>query len=123
MVRILTLAALLLAPTGCAHRVRIVSDPAGAQVRYRRAPVGPTPVEVTVWSVPFTHPTARVVLPGYRPMEVDLSADRRPCRRLGELLTLRWRKGLGLAPASTHEVMLVRQHGPLGTWDVEDVPE
>jgi len=116
------LMAVALAP-GCAHRVAIVSEPLGAQVRRDGELVGSTPSELVVWSMPFTRPTAKLTMPGYRPMEVALHKDRKPMRRFWEFLTLRWRKAFALSPTGLHEVLMVERHGPAGTWTPEDVPD
>lgn len=85
--------------------------------------VGATPVEVVVWSVPFARPKARLSMPGYRPVQVGLRRDRKPLARLWDLLTFRWRRAFALVPAAHHEVLLVQDHGPAGTWTPEDVPD
>ncbi len=106
---------------GCAHRVVITSAPAGAKVRMGAEVLGRTPVELTLWSIPLTHPTALVTLPGYRGMRINLAPDRRPLRRLSELLCLRWRRAFALVPGAVHEVVLIPHHGPVGTWDPEEL--
>jgi hypothetical protein len=85
--------------------------------------VGATPAEVVVWSVPFSRPTARLTLPGYRPAQIALRKDRHPLRRAWEFLTFRYKRAFALVPNAHHEVLLVPQHGPAGTWGAEDVPE
>jgi hypothetical protein len=106
---------------GCAHRVEIRSEPLGAQVRMRGRAVGATPVEVVLWSVPFAHPEARLTMPGFRGVQINLRRDRRPLRRFGEFLTFRWRRAFALSPGAHHEVLLVPDHGPAGTWGPEEV--
>ncbi|MBN1334937.1 MAG: PEGA domain-containing protein [Deltaproteobacteria bacterium] len=107
---------------GCAHRTRIASEPSGAGVQVGRRVIGSTPVEIVVWSVPFTHPSATVTLAGYRPSVIDLRADRRPARRAWEFLTFRWKQAFAREPGQAHEVLLVPRHGPVGTWTEEDIP-
>ena len=108
---------------GCAHRVALISDPIGAQVKVNHKSYGTTPVEVVLWSFPFSwkQPRARLTFPGYRPVTLDLSVDRRPLKRVVELLTLRWRKAFALIPASDHEVQMIQRHGPVGSWDPDDI--
>ncbi len=89
-------------------------------VQAGRRTLGPTPVEIVVWGVPFTHPTATVSLAGYRTLELDLGADRRPARRAWEFLTLRWGRAFARVPGSAHEAVLVPRHGPAGTWTEGD---
>jgi hypothetical protein len=115
------LAAILLV-AGCAHRTLVTSDPPGALVHMGPRLLGPTPVEIVVWSVPFTRPTADLALSGYRTMSIDLAADRRPARRAWEFLTLRWKRAFARVPGSAHRVVLVPRHGPAGTWTEGDVP-
>ncbi|MFH1469841.1 MAG: hypothetical protein ABIO70_35990 [Pseudomonadota bacterium] len=85
--------------------------------------VGATPTEVVVWSAPFTRPSARLTLPGYRPTRITLHKDRHPLRRVLDLITLHPRKAFALVPNAHHEVLLIPEHEPAGTWGPEDVPE
>jgi hypothetical protein len=117
------LALLLLASSGCAHRVAITSDPMGAQVRRGKRTLEPTPTEVVVWSVPFSRPEVELTMPGYRPMLVELRKDKKPARRAWEFLTFRYRRALALVPNSRHQVIMVPAHGPAGTWTSDDVPD
>ncbi len=101
----LALLALLLA-TGCARKVTVTSDPPGASVRKNGELVGPTPVDVRVWWVPFWKQEVRLTMSGRRAAVVSL------------------RKNLGLFRAHTvHEVVLIPEHGPAGTWTVEEAKE
>lgn len=83
----------------CVHQVTILSDPAGAQVQLGRTAAGVTPtvVEVSPW-----------------PWESRVIKVRAPGRRTVEFKVPRWRR------SSTHEVVLIRRHGPAGTWTPED---
>jgi len=108
---------------GCAQKISLISDPVGAQVRMGSREVGSTPVDVVVWSVPFQHPKARLTFPGYRAMEVDLGPDREPLKRTWDLLSLHWKRAFALVPAGSHEVLLVRRHGPAGSWTSEEAGE
>ncbi len=95
----LVLALLAAAPAvaGCAHRVAVTSDPAGAYVSLGGERVGVTPAEL---AVPFVGPRVlRVELTGYRPLEVRLAA----------------------IPARSVELRLVPDHGAAGTWEPGDV--
>ena len=114
---------LALALSGCAHRVAINSDPMGAQVHRGRRTVGATPTEIVVVSIPFSRPKVRLTMPGYRPMVVQLRKDKKPVRRVWELLTFRPRRALALVPNTSHEVIMIEVHGPAGTWTPEDVPD
>ncbi len=94
---------LLAALMGCRHRVTVVSDPVGASLHHGRTSLGSTPTEVVLWTAPFLRYTVRVGRSGYRAVEVDLARGLKP-----------WR------PRRQHEVVLVREHGPSGTWDAEE---
>lgn len=117
------LALLALLAVGCVQKISIVSDPVGAQVRMGQRDWGTTPTTVTLWSVPFRPHVARVTFPGYRAVDVDLGPDRRPAARLVDLVLLRPGRALGWVPAGSHEVILVRRHGPAGSWSAEEVQE
>lgn len=116
-------AALLLfaALCGCAHKVHIVSDPPGATVRVGRQTLGPTPRDVSMLWWPFRPMRVRVAAPGYRPVDVSLKERVGPWHLVGELLTLHWKRLLGLAPRAEIEVLLVREHGGVGTWSPDDI--
>jgi hypothetical protein len=120
---LLSCIAISVASGACVHRVAIQSEPAGATVLLDGHDLGPAPVEVVLWSVPFTHPKARLNLPGYRAVQIDLSRDRRPLKRIREFCWFRWKRAFGLVPGTSHDVVLIERHGPSGTWKPEDVPE
>lgn len=102
------------------HRATIRSVPAGAEVRVGKEIVGTTPVQLTRVVVPWVRIPVRVSLRGYRSFRFRLDRDIGPIRALGELLTLRLPRLLGLRDRRVHEVMLIRQHGAAGTWSPED---
>ncbi len=112
-----------LASVGCANRVLIRSEPMGAQVLDGMQRVGSTPYETKVRSLPFSRPELRLHMPGYRTTTIQLHRDRQPLKRFWEFLTLRWRRAFALVPNITHEVLLIEEHGPAGTWTPEDVPD
>lgn len=93
----------LLLSTGCMRRVTILSDPSGAMVHKGRKRLGPTPLELTLWPVPFLRQPVRVGMSGYRGEWIYIG------RNLGL-----WRR------QTTHEIILVKTHGPSGTWAPED---
>ena len=119
---IVFLLCLPLAGSGCAQRVLIQSEPMGAQVLDGMQRVGSTPYEIKVRSLPFHRPELRLHMPGYRTTTVELHRDRQPLKRVWEFLTLRWRRAFALVPNITHEVLLIEEHGPAGTWTPEGVP-
>ena len=113
--------AALLATPGCAHRVLITSDPPGANVRIGRTLYGPTPQEIRLWYWPLRPMKVRVFVDDYRATELRMGKDVNTLTYLGELLTLRWPRMLGFAVRREHRVVLMREHGPAGTWTPDDV--
>jgi hypothetical protein len=99
-------AALLLAAAallgGCTHKVQVLSDPPGAEVMIGRKSVGVTPVQLEVkpWKL------------GTREVKVKAVGRRTATFKV----PLFKRK-------STHELVLVRKHGPSGTWEPEDAEQ
>lgn len=103
-----TLLALTLFPSlfGCRHTVAVRSDPVGASLHHGRTNLGNTPTEVVLWKAPFVQYRVRVGYPGHRAVEVDLARGLTP-----------W------TPRRQHEVVLVAEHGPAGTWEAEQAGE
>lgn len=99
-------AALLLAAAAllgaCTHKVQVLSDPPGAEVVIGRKSVGVTPVQVEIkpWKL------------GTREVKVKAAGRRTATFKV----PLFKRK-------STHELVLVRKHGPSGTWEPEDAEQ
>lgn len=127
-----TAALLLLAlAQGClVHRVRVESEPPGAVVKVNGRVRGATPVEFKVWwSPPLVRDYAmQVSLPGYRPVVADREGALRPAPLRAEvrlwrylLHPLRVRQWLGVEPRSTYSYVLVPEHGPSGTWTLEEL--
>lgn len=105
-IRALGLALGVLLASGCVRHVTITSDPAGAVVTRGKKELGPTPLQVTVWPVPFLSQSVRVGVSGYRGEKIPLG------RNLGL-----WRT------RTKHEVILIQSHGPSGTWLPEEAGE
>ena len=105
---------------GCAHRVALDSDPPGATVHRGEAVIGVTPTEVRLRWWPGRRLPVEVASPGYRSAAIRLDEDVGILRVAGEVLTLRWRRLLGLRPRAVHRLVLVPEHGPAGTWTPED---
>ena len=110
-----------LAALGCAHTVRIESDPSGANIKQGRKVVGVTPADVKVKWVPFKPIPITLDAPGRRTMKLDLSQDVGLWMVTWEGLTLQTGKLSGRVPRATHRAQFVRHHGPMGTWAPEDV--
>lgn len=101
---------LLLALVGCTYSVHLASRPSPAVVQLPDGRRVTTPDEIRLRWRPFRKQVATVTALGYRPLEVDLSR-------------LRLRSGRAFSgQAGEVEVLLVPDHGPTGTWTVEDVP-
>ena len=106
---------------GCAHTVRIESDPPGASIKQGPVMVGVTPADVTVKWVPFRTLPITLDSPGRRTMVLDLSNDVSVWAVAWESLTLQTGKLSGRVPRATHRAQFVPHHGPMGTWSPEDV--
>ena len=129
---------------GCisAHRVRIESDPPGAEVIIHGRSLGPTPVEVTMLWLPGRswwlqdRSTARLDAPGYRDGRIRMGRHTMGAVFWDTLLFAipdefngaapwKWRWGhlarlVGVDVRHTHKVELIRRHGRAGTWTPED---
>ena len=88
-VRIAHCAVALALLSGCAHRTRIVSRPAEANVFIDGRFVGKTPC---IWSVPATQlrddTRVRLELPGYFPVSTELQTEYRVGRIIGGVFTV-----------------------------------
>ena len=102
----------------CVHKVQVTSAPEGAMVRYGGKDVGPAPVVLDVR--PFGPRRVEARLLGYRPLTTRLPLGMTTTRFVGDVL--RPYQGLGLAPAGTLELRLVKEHGGVGTWEEGDAP-
>jgi len=116
----LTLLLLALLPA-CAHRVLIQSDPPGAAIWTGRRARGPAPQELTFLWLPFRPIKVRVTAQGYRPTVINVGHYAKPGVFLRELLGLHFKRLAGLEPRATVSVMLIHEHGAVGTWTEDDV--
>ena len=112
---------LLLLVSGCAYRVTLTSNPAPANVELPNGDRVSTPAEVRFRYVPFGHQRIVASARGYREGELDL--------RKTEIRSWRLLFGgfshpavFGGAPRGEVEILLVPDHGPVGSWTEEDVP-
>ena len=106
---------------GCAYKVKLSSNPLAADVRLPDDTIVATPADVTLRYVPFGHQRIVITAPGYRVVEMDL---RKTEIKLGRYITdAIFRPGtwLGNSRGQVH-VVLVPNHGPVGTWDPAEVP-
>jgi len=111
---------LLLPLLGCMHKAQITTDPLGAEVAWRGAAVGTAPIELTTLWLPFRDMSVEVQLPGFRGTVVDLSRDIGPLRATGEFLSLRWGRLFGFRARTVHQIRMIPEHGPVGTWSAEE---
>lgn len=107
--------------TGCAYRVNLVSQPTAATVELPGGDRVTTPAEVKLKWVPFGHQTIVVNAKGYRTFETDL---RRTEIRWARFVfgTLAHPSVLTGAPRGEVDLVLVPDHGPVGSWSEEDIP-
>jgi len=107
--------------SGCAYKVNLNTNPLAADVKLPDGTTVVTPAEIKFRYVPFGRQTIVVTAPGYRVVEMDL---RRTEIKLGRYITdaiFKPRTWLGDARGQVH-VVLVPNHGPVGTWDPAEVP-
>ena len=88
---------------GCPYHVDLTASPTAAEVILPSGEIVTTPARVRLRWVPFGHQRVEVRAPDHRTLTVDLHTSE-----------------IGLR----HEVtfLLVPEHGPVGTWDPEEVP-
>jgi hypothetical protein len=112
---------------GCVWRLQIASQPTGAEITLPDGRRVTTPADV---QVPFSlvKPAPLVAsAPGYRTLKLDLT--RRVGPGLAEINLVRlvtWRLTHPIAsadPGRRMELRLVPEHGPSGTWGLEQVRE
>ncbi len=65
----------LLLFTGCAHRVKIESDPPGASIKMGQELLGVTPAEITVTWVPYKRIQSNLDMPARPSVVLKLSKD------------------------------------------------
>lgn len=134
---------------GCfPHKVRVETEPPGAQVQVNRRTVGTTPLEFTVVTWPHLRADTgcdpkkrvrrrcrfhlRVSLPGYRTVETTIGQDARWWRHVLHPLRggawdclippFQWKEGRCVSPHTQRSLVLTKDHGPSGTWAPEEVP-
>lgn len=90
---------LLAAAAGCTHKVQVLSDPPGAEVVIGRKSMGVTPVQLEIKPWKLGTREVKVKAPGRRATTFKVPLFKRK---------------------STHELVLVRKHGPAGTWEPDD---
>jgi hypothetical protein len=114
MTRVLLVALMM---SGCTYTVTVTSDVPGARVEGVRTGQSALPVDVKVPWGPLVHRRITVTAPDYRVVALDLGT--RTVRSADFSLFnffLPWR-----APSEELNVVLVRDHGPAGTWTPADL--
>ena len=105
---------------GCAHRVKLESIPSGATLYYKGKELGTTPMEKTFVWWPTKTIKVRASLPNYLPMTMDLADTMWILQPVQEVVFFRHKKLWGFSPRSSHEYIMIRKHGPIGSWTAED---
>lgn len=106
---------------GCAHRVAIHTEPPGATIKVGRKVIGPAPQEVRFWWWPGRPMRVRVEKRGYRPLVIEASDTVHARSFLRDFFTFHYKRMVGLTPRASVNVLLIRDHGPAGTWTPDDV--
>jgi hypothetical protein len=108
---------------GCAYKVDVTSVPPGALVSGPREQVISTPGTLRVSAAPLVRQRLYATSPGYRDMAIDLRY--RSASRPEYLRTLLSRPALALGFKRYRQVelVLVPDHGLVGSWDLTDVPK
>lgn len=111
----LRLLGLVLLCSGCAYKVALKSTPSAVLVELPGGAVLPTPGTYVARWAPFNSVPIRATARGYRPLEVDL---RRTEVRFGRFLI----RGFRNQPRGEVQLIMVPEHGPVGTWIEQDLP-
>lgn len=104
---------------GCIHRVEVTSLPAGAVLYRKQTQLGDAPVTVRIPMFASTEIEAR--MPGYRTVTTRLRGVG-TMSFVSDFVFLHWRKAVGARPKGQVELRLIPEHGPVGTWEPDEVP-
>ena len=110
----------LLLQLGCRHHIRVESKPTGAEVFLKGEPMGTTPMAIKTWWWPGRQMPIWVKTKGYRKVGFNMGAMVRSNHLLRELVWFKWLRLMGIKPRYVHHFVLIRHHGPAGTWTEED---
>jgi hypothetical protein len=120
MIRYLFCSIVALQIVGCLHRIRVESFPPGATVYHKNNDIGTTPLEKTIIWYPFLQIPMEIRLPNYRSVNFN-AQDQLSVRKITlDIFTFRYKKWLGIEPRVVHNIYMIREHGPTGTWTPED---
>lgn len=117
-------ALLLLLPllgSSCAYRVALASNPAGAQITLPDGTTVSAPAEAQLRWRPFGKQEITAQAAGYRPVTVDLRKSEVRWAHYVRDAIFRPSTYVG-APRSEVEIVLVPEHGSVGTWTADEVP-
>ena len=120
MLRLLAYCFTLHCLLGCRHQFRVESTPPGARVTYKGEDVGTTPLNITLWWMPFQKLPVNISLTNYRSLTFSAGEHLSLPAVTRELFAFRYKRLLGLTPRTTHQIQLIREHGPAGTWTPEE---
>ncbi len=95
--------------SGCTWKARIVTEPSGATVTLADGRRVLAPETVRFRYRPFTRQRLLISAPGYRTIETHISR---------QALARPFKGGGG--PRSEVRFILVKEHGPAGTWTIEE---
>lgn len=105
---------------GCAYRLHLSSTPDAAQVRLPDGGVVTTPTDHTFRWTLFNEQVVHVSAPGHRTFAVDLRDREIKLTRFITDAFTRWGRERD-EPRGHVWFVLVPAHGPVGTWDPEEV--
>ena len=72
-----------------------------------RTNLGPSPIEKNFWSSPFARTSLQVHKDGYRSIQTTVNLERRSL--------ISW-----MQPENELKFIMIKNHGPVGTWTSED---
>lgn len=105
---------------GCPYKVSLTGAPETLEVRLPDGEIVATPTVARLRWVPFGHQRIVAQAPGYRPLAVDLRRSEIRWSRF-VLGTLGHPSVLLGEPRGEVRLVLVAEHGPVGTWTPEDL--
>ena len=113
---------ILLLTTGCAYKLQMHSNPAGAEVTLPDGTQVITPCEVTLRWAPFNRQLLTARAAGYRELTLDMRKDEvRFGHYLRDVFLLKLRTWAG-KPRGTVSLVMIPEHAGVGTWNADDVP-
>jgi len=105
---------------GCKHRVKLESIPSGATIYYQGKELGATPLEHTFTWWPKKQLKVKAKLPNYLPMTIDVGNTMSLFQPVADILFFRQPRLWGYSIRSTHQYIMIRRHGPIGSWTPQE---